>query len=101
MRGERNFPARYRDARQFADNAVRALASGEDVSGWHYETVYQEGLELLRVHLEGTAWVAWLYEIAAENAETCLQVLGKHWLVQVDECKRMAAQYQSEAEEVR
>ncbi len=92
--GERNFPSRYKDARTHADEQARALAQGVDIRGWHYEPAWMPGQpEPPKVHLEGAAWVAWMYQIAAENATTCVQVHGKHWQAAVDECERLAQEY--------
>ena len=92
--GERNFPLRYKDARKQADEQAKALERGADVKGWYYSPAWMPGQpQPQSVHVEGAAWVAWLYQIAAENAETCVQVHGKHWQWAVDQCERLAQEY--------
>jgi hypothetical protein len=95
--GERSFPSRYQGSRKEADNAARALAAGEEIKGWHYEPAFMPGMdkEPPKLHLDGAAWVAWLYEIAAENAEVCVQVHGKQWQYAVDDCKCLAEKYRA------
>ena len=93
--GERDWKARYRDSKREADKAARLLENGGDISGWHYEPAWLPGMdkEPSKVYLDGRAWVAWLYEIALENARTLVQVHGKGWQYTIDECERLVQSY--------
>ena len=92
--GERDIKARYRDSKQQADSVARSLAAGKIVKGWHYESAWEVGMpEPPKVHLEGSAWVAWLYEVAGKNARTLVQVHGPSWQYTVDECERLVQKY--------
>src|SRR5947209_15923721 len=96
--GERDWGMRYKDARQQADYAARDLKEGREVKGWHYEPTWLPGQpEPPKMHLEGPAWVAWLYQIALENAQTLVQVHGAHNQHYVDECKQLMEDYQQQA----
>lgn len=77
--GERNWHARYRYARDYADEQARKYQNSEDVDTYRGIT--------------GAAWVAEAYDIAAENAQSLMHVDGKHWQSTVDECKRLAQEY--------
>lgn len=77
--GERNWVDRYKYSKRQADSTATDLAQGRDVHGWHYEP----------------AWVAWLYEIALENARALVQVHGKGWQYTVDECERLMQEYRA------
>lgn len=85
--GERNWYRRYRDARDYADEQARHYQNGEDTDTYR--------------GLTGAAWVSEAYIIAAENATSLMHVDGKHWQSTVDECKRLAQEYQEKAEQAR
>jgi hypothetical protein len=91
--GERDFKARYRDNKREADSAARSLENGELIEGWRYEPAWIDGPEPPKVYLYGRAWVAWLYEIALENANTLVQVHGPSFQDAVEECERLVQEY--------
>ncbi len=95
--GERDFVARYKDMRRYADEQAAAFAAGEEIVNWTYETDYKLGMpEPRKLRLTGAAWVAHAYDIAASDAETLVQVKGAWWQDAVDECKRLASQFRLE-----
>lgn len=98
--GERDWFQRYRDARQHADSVAQDLKAGYEVKGWHYEPTWNVGMpEPPKLRLEGGVWVAWLYEIAREDAVSLTQVQGKQWQSLVDECQQLAQEYREKQNE--
>lgn len=96
--GERNWDQRYRAARDYADEQAAAYERGETIENWRYVRDYKPGEpEPPRERLTGAAWVAWAYEIAAENAESLTQTQGKQWRYLIDECRRLAEAYKEKA----
>ena len=94
--GERNWVGRYKDSKRQADSAATDLAQGRDVHGWHYEPAWMPGeTEPPRVQLQAASWVAWLYEIALENARALVQVHGKGWQYTVNECEHLMQEYRA------
>jgi hypothetical protein len=93
--GERDWRMRYKDARKQADQAANDLLRGYEIKGWHYEPAWMPGMdkEPPKLHLEGAAWVVYLYEIALENARTLVHVHGKQYQYAVDDCERLIAKY--------
>ncbi len=68
--------------------------------GWHNDPAWLVGApELPQVTLVGAPWVAWMYRIAAENAETCVNINSKRWQAEVDECLRSIQEYRQKVEE--
>src|SRR5579859_6928782 len=96
--GERDFKARYRESKQQADDAAWALEHGEDIKGWRYVTTWIDGPEPPKEHLEGRAWIAWMYEIALENARTLVSVHGSDWQYTIKECDRLVLKYRADQE---
>jgi hypothetical protein len=91
--GERDFKARYRESKREADSAAKDLENGGIIEGWRYETTWIDGPEPPKVNLYGRAWIAWLYEIALEDARTLVQVHGPTWQYTVDECEQLVQSY--------
>ena len=96
--GEHDWYQRYRGARDYADEQAAAYRHGDEIDHWRYKWVHKPGEpEPPRERLTGAAWVAWAYEIAAENAATLVQVRGPSWQWLVDECERLAQEYREKA----
>jgi hypothetical protein len=96
--GERNWYDRYRHSRDYADEQARLYARGEEISHWRYQWDHKPGAPTPPTEtLTGAAWVAWTYTIAAEEASSLVHVQGKQWQSEVDECARLAQEYQEMA----
>jgi hypothetical protein len=93
--GERNWYRRYHDARAYADEQAEAYERGETIQNWRQ--VSEQGTDQRRELLTGAAWVAWAYQIAAENATSLVHARGKQWQYLVDECGRLTQAYQEKA----
>lgn len=98
--GERDWYARYRAMRDYADLQALAYGRGEEIEHWRHVTEYKEGMpEPAKERVTGAMWVSWAYEIAAAEARTLVQVKGPAWQPLVDECLRLAASYREQAQE--
>jgi hypothetical protein len=96
--GERDWYGRYRAARDYADEQAEAYKRGDEIDNWTYETDYKPDMPKPRkLRLTGAGWVAYAYEIAAENATTLTQIEGKRWQFLVDECEHLAQEYREKA----
>lgn len=93
--GERDWLARYKEARAYADEQAAKYERGEIIEKWRQrdENDPSKGRETLT----GAAWVAWAYEIAASDAKTLVQVRGKLWQHVVTECERLMQEYREKA----
>lgn len=95
--GERNWYARYKAAREYADEQAARYQRGEELSSWTYETDYKPGMpEPKKITLTGASWVAHAYAIAAEDAQSLVHTNGEHWQTTVDECNRLAEEYRKQ-----
>jgi hypothetical protein len=92
--GERDWYVRYWHARLYADEQAALYEQGEVISNWRYKWLHKPGEPMPATEtLEGPAWIAWAYEIAASDARTLMQVQGKQWQPLVDECEQLAEHY--------
>jgi hypothetical protein len=93
--GERDWKARYKESKREADDAAKGLEHGEEIKGWRYETTWIDGPEPPKEHLSGAAWVAWMYEIALDNARTLVQIYPA-WQYTIDECEQLVQKYKAQ-----
>ena len=94
--GERNWFDRYKHAKAYADEQAAMHERGEEISHWRYATEQKPGEpDPPKETLQGAAWIAWSYEIAAREAHTVVQVKGQHWQGLVDTCERLVARYKA------
>jgi hypothetical protein len=96
--GERDWYARYREAKTYADEQATLYRRGDIIENWRYEHDWKAGEpEPHKERLVGAAWVAYAYEIAADTARALVQTQGHQWQSMVDECERLAEQYRQKA----
>jgi hypothetical protein len=94
--GERDWYARYKHAKAYADEQAAMYERGDEISHWRYQWEQRTGEpEPPKETLTGAAWVAWAYEIAASEAHSVVQTKGQHWQGLVDGCERLVARYKA------
>jgi hypothetical protein len=96
--GERDWHQRYRSARDYADEQAEKLRLGEEINGWAFKADWKQGEpEPPKILLRNEAWVMHAYEIAADAAMSLMHAEGKQWQATVDECKRKAEEWKTQA----
>lgn len=96
--GERNWQLRYEESRGYADEQAALLQRGEQIQNWRHVVDWLPGMpEPPKETLIGPAWVAWAYELAAEEAKTLVRVQGRWWQQKVNECEQLMREYQQKA----